>query len=349
MLPKKVGDRIGRALQRNFPAIFPYAYNSLIYLQDKSSAIKYAAGVSRKASFKKIDTLYFTVTNICNANCVFCPYEHLKDKKEVMGMDVFKKALDQFVEQGGIEAAFTPAYGEALVDPGLFDKIKYAKQKGVKKLFFFTNGILLDKFYKQVVESGLTRVVVSFAEFDKKKYCEVHRVGEAKYHSTLNGLIKFVKYNDEKKHPVHITLALRPSSKPKAVLNDKIFLEKIKPFIDEVAIMSVYNSHNGKVKQGSLKGIMRIRRALREKKYPCMMLYDSVSILPNGDVKLCGCTFDKSLNEFVIGNVKKAKLIDIYHGGIARRYRENMKSNPLCIKCTSYIPLESKNPERIRP
>ena len=102
--------------------------------------------------------------------------------------------------------------------------------------------------------------------------------------------------------------------------------------------MTVFNSHNGMIKQNNLKGVMRIKRPFMNKNYPCVMLYEMVTLLPNGDVKLCGCTFHKTLSEFVIGNIHDQDIFSIYNGNKANSLRNNFKNNPLCKKCTIYKP-----------
>jgi radical SAM protein with 4Fe4S-binding SPASM domain len=332
---------LGRFVQRNHPVIFSKLYNFLDATKDFAVNINYNIRIGKRSPIRKgkvLDTLTFSLTNVCNASCIFCPYELLHDKKEFMKFPVFKKALDQFIEQGGKHVSFTPIFGEALLDNDLFNKINYCKKKGVNDIFLFTNGILLNKNYKQIVDSGLDKLIISFSEFDSKKYCEVYRVTQKVHKELIEGLEKLLKYNEKKGHKVHITLALRPSSVPKNVMKNSFFVNNLKKYLDDVAVMTIFNSHNGKIKQENLKGVMRIKRPFRNKNYPCVMLYEMVTLLPNGDVKLCGCTFHKTLNEFVIGNINDQDIFNIYNGDKANNLRKNFKNNPLCKKCTIYKP-----------
>ena len=46
--------------------------------------------------------LHLELTNLCNANCIFCPYQFQERPKQFMSDEVFFKAVNDFVAiQGG--------------------------------------------------------------------------------------------------------------------------------------------------------------------------------------------------------------------------------------------------------
>src|SRR5262245_24352525 len=84
--------------------------------------------------------------NICNARCTCCPYPFHKDPKTTMPLDDFKRILDNACSSGRIGSVqFTSMAGEPLADPTLFEKIDYARSKGVEVISFSTNGTLLER------------------------------------------------------------------------------------------------------------------------------------------------------------------------------------------------------------
>lgn len=51
--------------------------------------------------------LHLELTNICNANCIFCPYQFQTRQHETMTDNVFEKALANYLAEGGA-ALFLP-------------------------------------------------------------------------------------------------------------------------------------------------------------------------------------------------------------------------------------------------
>jgi sulfatase maturation enzyme AslB (radical SAM superfamily) len=47
--------------------------------------------------------LHLELTNLCNANCVFCPYQFQTRKVEFMSDEVFQKAVGDYVRLGGVQ------------------------------------------------------------------------------------------------------------------------------------------------------------------------------------------------------------------------------------------------------
>ena len=45
--------------------------------------------------------LHLELTNLCNANCIFCPYQFQTRPIETMGDEVFAKAIADYAEEGG--------------------------------------------------------------------------------------------------------------------------------------------------------------------------------------------------------------------------------------------------------
>jgi len=91
-------------------------------------------------------TLFIELTNICNANCIYCGYRFMKRKKGIMDMKLFKKFIDEFDNAGGGDISLTGIVGDPLIDPNIIEKIRYARAKdNIRNIRFSTNGILLKK------------------------------------------------------------------------------------------------------------------------------------------------------------------------------------------------------------
>ena len=308
-----------------------------------------------KSEYKKyekrifINRLYFEVTNICNAKCIFCAYPLIKHKTGVMKFKTFKKAIDEWAKLGGKVVSFTPTVGDPLLDPGLLDKIKYAaKLKGIEKIYFYTNGILLNtnNLYRKLVDSGIHEIHISITEFSKHIYEKVH--GVKLYEEVVEGVYNLLSYNNSQGNRVKIYFDFRPARNPKDVLNSTDFIRYVKPFLGEnvtYTFMFDYDNWGGVIKKKNLIGIMKLRRIPRKKVLPCIRTFDA-AILFDGSVRLCACRVKNTeFDELVVGNIHNNSLKDIFYGEKSKKVRERfvMRNPPdVCKDCSFYVPADTR-------
>src|SRR5438128_4563788 len=100
-------------------------------------------------------------TNICNAKCVFCPRDDMHRRQGVMSLELFKKVVDECAALG-ITHVRVHNYGEPFLDRHLTEKVRYAKQKGIKEVGMISNGSLItEKIARGMVEAGLDAINIS--------------------------------------------------------------------------------------------------------------------------------------------------------------------------------------------
>ena len=94
-------------------------------------------------------------TNLCNAKCVFCPRDEMHRRQGVMDMELFRKIVDECAALG-ITHVRVHNYGEPFLDRQLVEKVRYAKQQGIKEVGMISNGSLItEKIARGMVEAGL--------------------------------------------------------------------------------------------------------------------------------------------------------------------------------------------------
>ncbi len=97
----------------------------------------------------------------CNANCLFCNFakENETDFMNPSDGDLYAM-IDVLADQHVSHLVFSG--GEPLVRENIFKFIKYAANKGIKKLEMQTNGLLLDKSTLGLLKkSSLNRLFIS--------------------------------------------------------------------------------------------------------------------------------------------------------------------------------------------
>src|ERR1051325_1133054 len=84
--------------------------------------------------------LHFELTNLCNANCVFCPYQFQTRDIQFMPDPVFYKAIDDFIAIGGGSVGLTPIVGDALIDPKFIERGRYLRSRpAIDRIWVTTN------------------------------------------------------------------------------------------------------------------------------------------------------------------------------------------------------------------
>lgn len=292
-------------------------------------------------------SLCFVVTNICNANCIFCGYQYLERPKTILSMSLFKKAIDEYDAFGGGGVGFNPIVGEPLIDPDLIEKISYARnKKNVTQIGLFTNGILINQVgARSIIKSGVNGITVSVGGFDAETYSRIYRVNA--WDSVYEGMLSLLKENDLNGNKVKINIGLR-SDIPISRITNTAAYRKLKQYKFGLEFNVHYDSWGGRIKAQDLKGTMRLR-SKPKKKEPCSVLYLGPMILSNGDLTLCGC---RDLNgELVVGNIRDKSILEMWRDPRVESIRKGFylqKYPKICESCLFYNDLTFFRIEKIR-
>lgn len=262
-------------------------------------------------------------TNICNADCVFCPHKKMKRKKGVMTMDLFKKTIDQS-KNLGINYITIYGFGEPLLDKYFFERVRYAKEREIERVTTNTNGMYLDKRkIFQIFISGLDEIYISFDAASENVYKKIrpglnfqtveknilHLIGEKRKRKAKKPeiILSYVETEDNKKET-------------------KDYLQKWKNQADRISISSVHN-WTGAINSGD-----KLKKGRRE---PCRLLWTDMVISWNGDVPLCCHDYE---NKIILGNIEQQSIKEIWGGEKLRKIRKWHKKNSfekilLCKNC----------------
>jgi len=265
-----------------------------------------------------------------------------------MPLNIFKKAVDDYIKIGGKSIGLTPTLGEVLMDPGFFDKVKYLKRKGLS-CSLFTNAILLKKNdnISKLAESGIDNLHFDFGDVFPEYSAKVFGISDSAAKDQLDGILEFLGEIDRRKIKMNVVLEFRPMRPVREIMKDMkktAFWKFYKKGICTILFLQTYDNWGGQIKKGNLLGIQELKRVPKVKIYPCQGLL-MLSVLPDGDVRLCGCrVLETFKDDLVIGNITKDSLGKICKG---KRWREiiddfqNGKRPKVCDNCSFYRPLIS--------
>lgn len=286
--------------------------------------------------------LHLELTNLCNADCVFCPYQFQTREVQFMPDDVFHKAVNDYAAAGGGSVGLTPIVGDALIDPKFLKRVHYLRSlPQIDRIWLTTNCILLDKFgVDDVLQSGITALNVSTAGFDEEMYRRVYR--NASYQRMRRNVMELVERNTALGSPVAITIALRPDRPLDAVMADPDFQPILahKPQLD---FTWSFTSANGRITRDILPASMKLR-VVTSRPEPCVNTYNGLMVLPDGTVMACSCVAAMdAVNDLGAGNIMKTPLAEIWSSSAVHNLRSSFGTgalNSTCSGCDMYRDLE---------
>ena len=279
--------------------------------------------------------VHIELNNTCNLKCVMCSYSTMKRPKQYMSIDTYKRVINDCVRSGILYVRLF-AMGEPLLHPKFFEMVKYAKSKGIGFVDINSNANLLTmEKSKQILESGLDRVVFSVDGSDEETYRKI-RIGGSlkKVKENINYLMEQRK--KMKKHkPLVIVQTIKMKETEKQINEIVNYWGSI---VDRVGVCDVMDQSEQikSVARGKTKWKKDASKiSANERKIPCPLLWTMMTITPNGDVSACCGDTDVLLK---IGNVNESSLLEIWNGkklNWLRKMHLDKKFNamPLCGEC----------------
>jgi radical SAM protein with 4Fe4S-binding SPASM domain len=286
--------------------------------------------------------LHLELTNLCNANCVFCPYQYQQREVELMPEEVFRKAVGDFVSCGGGSVGLTPIVGDALIHPDFVARVRHLReQPRIDRIWVTTNAILLDKHgLAEVLSSGLTSITISTSGFDEPSYRRIYR--SSAYPRFRRNVLELVRRNRDLPEPLTITIGLRTDRPLEEVMADEDFQE-ILAYEPDIDFTWSFTSAGGRVTREALPAGMRLR-IVTSRPETCVQLYNGPIILPDGTVMACSCVAAMdAIADLGIGNLRERSLLEIWTSHGMKRLRASFKEgglNPTCAACDMYRGLE---------
>jgi radical SAM protein with 4Fe4S-binding SPASM domain len=286
--------------------------------------------------------LHLELTNLCNANCLFCPYQFQQREVEFMPEEVFRKAVDDFVGCGGGSVGLTPIVGDALIHPDFVARVRYLRsQPRIDRIWVTTNAILLDKHgIEEVLTCGLTSITISTSGFDEPSYRRIYR--SSSYHRFRRNVLDLVRRNSALPEPLTITIGLRTDRPLAEVVADADFQE-ILAYRPDIDFTWSFTSAGGRVTREALPQGMRLR-VVTSRPETCVQLFNGPIVLPDGTVMACSCVAAMdAVTDLGIGNLRDRSLLEIWTSEGMQRLRASFKEgslNPTCASCDMYRDLE---------
>lgn len=280
--------------------------------------------------------LQIDITGFCNLRCKMCPQSvnDLIKEKGVMSMPLYEKIIDSG-KRAGVFSVLLVLTGEPLLNNNFFNMIKYAKTKGMKVQTSINCTLLTPEKSKEIIESRLDEIILSFDTVKKDLY-EEYRNG-ANFDLTIANIIKFLELKKEmkKRNPFVVMVNLQQcgseGSKPKI---EEDFLQAFGKY--DVWIMPKYFSNWSGIMKNEKEILYAEGKKAGSRKYKiCETVYRRLVV--SWDAKALSCC-----NDFVrrqaVGDLTKQSIMEVWNGGPLMRLRKRLIEKrldefPLCKNC----------------
>ena len=283
------------------------------------------------------------MTNYCNLHCPECPVgrsKFSKKEKKSVELSVFIKLINEL--KPTLEHIILYFQGEPLLHNQLPELIKYAHVSGIYTSTSTNGQFLTEKMAKELVISGLDRIIISIDGTTQQVY-EAYRVG-GNLQKAMDGikyLIEWKKILNSVTPYIEIQFLVLKTNEhqmkemtgmAKSLLVDKLTFKTAQLYDFEngsnfLTTKSRYARYK-KTKEGKFK---------RKGNHPnhCWRLWSGAVINVQGEV--LPCCFDK-LSEYSFGNIREQSFLKCWHSKKASGFRDKMIRNrkqfEMCRNCT---------------
>ncbi len=272
------------------------------------------------------DEIRIENTNLCGYKCYFCPREELTRTKGVMPVEDLVTIISQIGDYRG--SVDLHGFGEPLLDTDLPQKVGLIKSSWPhsKARIISTLGLSLsDESFKQIVNSGLDTLEVSFYGIDRESYKKSH--GVDKFELVRSNLTLISNLIKESNSSLEIVIRDLP-----IIDSDSVKRKEIDSWLSGLGVnkVSKHNMHNygggREYNQPPKEGVCSVVWGYRKR---VLQITWDLNIIP--------CCFDSN-STVIFGNLRESSLAKIFQG---ERYIEfinshkdnNLTSYPVCEKC----------------
>lgn len=282
--------------------------------------------------------LHLEFTNLCNADCVFCPYGQQQRPHAFMSDAIFERALADFVALGGGPVDVTPVVGDPLIHPKALEWVRRLRATPqIDRIVMTTNAILMARVgVDAVLDAGFSRINISTAGFDEDMYRRIYR--SAMYPKVRDAIYALYEANTKRADPIPLILAIRADKPLDEVLADPDFAP-LRQYDPHISFNHTFANSGGLITE--LPPGMTFEAPYPGlKRKPCFQTYAGLLVRSDGQVQVCACESAVNADEaLVVGDLNEQSLGDIWRGERLKALRASFAGptlNANCQACDMY-------------
>jgi len=278
----------------------------------------------------------------CNHRCVFCAFDYLEYKTDVLDKDVLRRIVKDAAKKG-VKSILYSGEGEPLLHKDAADIMIFTKKCGID-VALSTNGVMFNKETIEKVLENLTWIRVSMNAGSEKAYANIHKANKNDFSRVMDNLKECVK--TKKRNKLECTIGaqfLLMHQNQKEVIKLAGILKgigvdylAIKPYCRHPLSNKSIDTTLERQEENDLKKISSndfhvifrnraIKKMNGEKIYNrCLGMPFAVHVAADGDMYPCNSFVGRK--EFAFGNIGKKSLEVIWEGKRRREIMEKIRN-----------------------
>lgn len=192
--------RFGFEARRIAPNLASAAYLKLQFLTRSHDGDAFCKWFLEQDEVPMPQVVNIETINRCNSTCAFCPANALSDKRPKCTItdELYKSIIDQLADWG-YEGHLT-LYGnnEPLLDQGIVEKHKYAREKLPNSFIFMsTNGLILTLDKVRALQPYVDQLIIN------------NYANEYKLHKNIQEIYDYIKAHEDEFEDIEIIIQMR--------------------------------------------------------------------------------------------------------------------------------------------
>lgn len=285
------------------------------------------------------------VSNFCNLHCPECPVgtqKTSKADKATFDLVLYKKLIEEL--KPTLQHIILYFQGEPFLHNQLVELISYAHHSRIYTSTSTNAQFLSDKIAKEIVVSGLDKLIISVDGYTQEVY-QSYRIG-GNFQKVLTGIEEVVRWKEKLNSATPLLeiqfLVLKTNEHQMQEMKQLAKSMKVDRLVFKTA--QLYDYENGNALMTTKSKFSRYKKK-DDGKYEiknrqsnrCWRLWSGAVVNVKGDV--LPCCFDKS-SAFSFGNVNTSSFYNCWHNEKASDFRakilQNRKQFEMCRNCTSH-------------
>lgn len=268
----------------------------------------------------------------CNAKCVMCA-RACRQLTGAMSMDLFKKIIED-CHSLGIKDVGLSVYGEPLMDPFLFERIRLLRKYDMG-YGFFTNGSLLDKSKAKTLFElgGLKNINFSVCGYKPEVY-EAIMVG-LKRDAVYKNIIDFLSLKEMfREHNLDVSISTVKLHLNKKDIKDFVKFWQKQKGVNTILTADLWDRVGAQpIENIGVLGEMHKKNIWRS---PCKQPWGNIFIYYDG--RVAPCCDDGDERKLIVGNANSQNLLEIFNGkpmeNLRKLHLQNKRHlHPVCGNC----------------
>lgn len=289
--------------------------------------------------------LFCETVNICNSDCIMCPYSIQTRPKGIMSDELFRDTLQQYISIGGGHLSMTPMVGDFLLDKLLPQRIALLQAAGESIIPSVTSNLYALGNWD---DDTVIAMLKTFKMFHISCYGisrEENRTITQRdnYDTFIEQTHRLLRLNETSGNQGNVSIGFRVLNHYSHNQISDFQIREFGQILPTSGVCCNYNNWGNKLSRQLPGQASIIQRDINNQF--CLFLSMAMMVFWDGSVSSCACCdFDRNL-DLALGTISNARsLKDIFNSEANRRiWRLHQEGNlPVyCRQCSFHSPLEA--------